>query len=396
MAIAVNEESEARHNLLTQLAPSGAENFITKVFCWLLNNTDFGNTFRDKLMETCDAAVPDVGAGCTWITQKNYRLDGTWKRPDMVCESADGNTALIFEHKVEADLQYDQLKNYRRIGEENFEKSGLILITKNRNQSSQEPNRCLLWSKVHEWLETAIDGTEDADALIARNFLELLEERGLGPMKKITVEQLKAFPLALELARVARVGEQRIKRLITRVAEDSTLLDLIQDESAKTDLDKLGPHFRWGRFGLYILGDREGGWNPGVFVGVVQYDRKYGNGMLSVNDQPGACLAVYVDGKWHGQYETSEEYSKLVGALASVVPDGWKLLKPELNSKPWNPVHPLTIYKPLKTVFGNAETGDEQVDRFVKEVHRVTKAVLELEEFRQFQELFRELLRQRP
>ena len=382
MAIAVNEESEARHNLLTQLAPGGAENFITEVFCWLLNNTDFGKTFRDKLVETSDATVPDVGAGCTWITQKSYRLDGAWKRPDMVCESADGKTALIFEHKVEANLRDHQPEDYRRIGEKNFENSGLIVITKNRSQGNQEPDYChLLWRQVHGWLETATDDTEDADAFVARNFLALLEERGLGPMEKITVEQLEAFPLAC-------VGEQRIKRLAERVAEDPRWLDLttgVQDETVKTDQDKLVFDDRWSRYGLYILGNKYGeSWNPGVFVGVMQYDRKHGT--LSVNDQPSACLTVYVDGKWHGKYETSEEYSNLVDALASVVTDGWEFHNPESNSKPQSSYNPLTIYKPLESVLRPAQTGDEQVDRFVKEVHRVTKAVLELKEFEQFRE----------
>ena len=403
MAITVNEESEARHNLLAQLLKaSGAENFITEVFCWLLNNTDFGNTFRDKLMETCktsDATVPDVGAGCTWITQKSYRLDGTPKRPDMVCESADGKTALIFEHKVDANLHYDQLKNYRRIGEDNFEKFRLILITKNKSQGNQEPDYChLLWRQVHGWLETAIDDTEDADALIARNFLALLEKRGLGPMEKITNEQLQAFPLACEYERVARVGEQRIRQLVERIAWEDPILDLvidIQEKTAKTDLDKLDPHFRWGRSGVYIFsGEYPDNWSPGVFVGVMLHSRDHGP--LSDNDQPVACLIVDVAEKWHGQYETSDQYSKLVGALESVVTNGWELHKPEPNSKRWNPWHPLTIYKPLEAVFENTQTGDEQVDRFVKEVHRVTKSVLELEEFRQFQELFRKWLRQRP
>ena len=393
MAIAVNEESEARHNLLTKLlTASGAENFITEVFCWLLNNTGFGKTFRDKLrdklMETCDATVPDVGAGCTWITQKSYsyRLDGTEKKaqPDMVCESADRKTALIFEHKVDAFLHDRQLENYRRMGEERFKKNyKLILITKNRSQGNQEPDCHLLWRQVHGWLETAIDDTEDAGALIARNFLALLEERGLGPMEKITVEQLEAFPLV-------RVGEQRIKQLVERVAWEDLILKLatdFQDETSKTDLNKLVPDFRWGRYGVYIFsGEYPDNWSPGVFVGVMLHSRDHGP--LSDNDQPVACLIVDVAEKWHNQYETSDEYSKLVGALESVVTNGWELHKPEPNSKPRNPWHPLTIYKPLEAVLRPAQTGDKQVDRFVKEVHKVTEKVLKLDEFREFRRWF--------
>ena len=380
----MNGEFEVRTDLLTRLAPSGAEDFITEVFCWLLDSTDFGNRFLVRLVETSNATVPDVGAGCRWTTQESYGLDGTAKRPDMVCKSADGNTALIFEHKVGADLHERQLENYRRVGDSQFKSSGLILITARKSQGDQEPDCHLLWREVYGWLSEWLEATvDDTGAFVARSFLALLEERGLGPMEQITVEQLRAIPAAL-------AGEQRIRRLVNRVAEHPVWQDLvagIQDETAKTAQEKRERNFRWGRCGLYVLGDRNAGsWSPGVFVGVMQDSSDHGP--PSVNDQQGsgpvACLIVDVHRRWHGQYEMNEAYSRLAGALRRDWPgaatDDWQVHEYERNR--W---HPLAIYKPLKAVFRTARTGDEQVDRFAAEVGSMAKAVLDLEEFSQFQ-----------
>lgn len=373
-------ESEVRNDLLTRLAPSGAEDFITEVLCWLLDSTDFGNRFLRRLMET-RAAVPDVGADCRWTTQESYGLDGTAKRPDMVCKSADGNTALIFEHKVGADLHDRQLENYRRIGEREFKNSGLILITAREGQHDQDPDCHLLWRDIHGWLSEWLEApVADTGAFVAQSFLALLEGRGLGPMEQITVEQLQAIPVAL-------AGEQRLKLLVNSVAEHPIWQDLVgrvQDETVKNVRDKRERNFRWGRYGLYLLGERNAGsWGPGVFVGVMQDSSDHGP--PTVNEAgPVACFIVDVHNRWHRRYENSEAYRRLADAVhrqwPDAVTDDWRVHEHERNR--W---HPLAIYKPLEAVFGSARTGDDQADRFVKEVGDVARAVLDLEEFGQFQ-----------
>lgn len=394
--MAVNGELEARNDLLTRLAPSGAEDFITEVFCWLLDRTDFCNGFLARLMETSGATVPEVGAGCRWTTQERYELDGTAKQPDMVCKSADGNTALIFEHKVDTDLRDRQLEDYRRIGAKEFQNSGLVLITARDSQRDQDPDCHLLWRQVHEWLSEWLDAAvDDTGAFVGRGFLALLEERGLGPMEEITVEQLRAIPeLLADQRRVRRLvsnGEQRLRLLVNRATEHAVWQELVagvQDETAGTVQDKRERGFRWGRYGLYLLGDRNSAtWGPGVFAGVLQDSSDHGP--PSVNDPQGsgpvACLIVDVARRWHGRYETSEAYSRLAGALRRRWPgattDGWQVYEYERNR--W---HPLVVYKPLKAVFRTVRTGDEQVERFADEVGGVAEAVLNLAEFSQFQQ----------
>ena len=392
----VNGEFEARKDLLTRLAPSGAEDFITEVFRWLLESTGFGSGFLARLVETSGATVPEVGVGCRWTTQERYELDGTERQPDMVCKSADGKTALIFEHKVGAELHERQLEDYRQIGESEFDNSGVILITARRSQGGQDPDCHLLWRQVHgwmaEWLEAAVDVT---GAFVARNFLALLEERGLGPMKEIMVEQLRSIPAVLADQRrielLLRSSDERLKLLVNRAAEHPAWADLVagdHDDTARATPDRRERNFRWGRYGLYVLGDRNSAsWSPGVFVGVLQDSSDHGP--PSVNDQQGsgpvACVIIDVARSWHGRYETSDAYSRLACALRRRWPgaadDDWQVY--EFDRNRW---HPLTVYKPLETVFGTARTGDEQICRLVAEVGSVARAVLDLEEFSQFQQ----------
>ena len=379
----MDAETDTQYGLLTRLAPSGAEDFITEVFRWLLDGTDFGHRFLDKLFEKGAGTIPEVGAGCSWATQESYGLDGTSRRPDMVCISAEGNTALIFEHKVGADLHEGQLDNYRRIGEKQFKNSGLILITARRSQHDQNPDCHLLWREVHGWLSEWLEVADDVAGFVARNFLGLLEERGLGPMEEITVEQLRAIPLAL-------AGEKRIRLLINSAVERPIWQELAggtQNEATQAVQHKRERNFRWGRYGLYLLGDRNSGsWGPGVFMGVMRDNSDHGP--PSVNDQRGsgpiACLIVDVHKRWHGHFETSESYSRLIDALRRLCPgvadNDWQVHE---DGNRW---HPLVIHKPLEALLEAARTGDDQVDRFVAEVGSVAKAMLELEEFRKFKE----------
>ena len=107
-------EPSPREDLLARLAPSGAEDFITEAFCWLLARTGFGDSFLDRLIQFGQGGLPAVGARCSWGTQQSIEVDGISKRPDMMCVSADEDYALIFEHKVNAALHPGQLDDYRR------------------------------------------------------------------------------------------------------------------------------------------------------------------------------------------------------------------------------------------------------------------------------------------
>ena len=386
--------AEANDDLLARLAPGGAENFITNALCWLLERTEFEARFLRKLAEFSARNLPRIGTDCTWTTQRVFDLDGAAKRPDMVCVSADGEKALIFEHKVDTALAEWQLEAYRGVGKQQFEQSRLILITARKSQLDQDPDCHLLWRQIHGWLSTwlAEDHIDDIARFVSHSFLRLLEEKGLGPMEPITGRQLQAIPHAVE-------GERRIKALMDGVAEHPRWRELVAEHPRwrkLTEADEIEKEkrFRWGRYGLYLLGGTaEKTWKPGIFVGVIKDSGDHGP--PSVNEQEGsgpvACLIIDVArGKKHPKYEDSKPFDNLVLALSRRWPsneaDDWRLHRESVHGKKGNLWHPVAIHKPLETVLRNACTGDCQVDRFVKDVGSIAETVINLEELGLFRE----------
>lgn len=368
------------NNLLVQLSvrTRGEEDFITDVFCWLLKHTGFGKQFLEILRGIGVAWIDEFESGCSWQTQKTYRLDQTDKRLDMVCLSNDGKFALIFEHKVLASIDKQQLANYEQIANERFDNNwNLILITARENPQDQNSYKHLLWREIYEWLSKwHNDCVEEIPRFVTSNFLRLLDTRGLGPMDEITGDQLRAIP-------VAREGEQRIKTLIHRVAEHPKWEEL--KDGADNGRER---GFAWGRSGIYLIGAHNAGtWNPAVFIGVMHNGNDHGPASVNHQQGPGpiACLIVDVHSRYHGDYENSEPYSTLVDALRrfwrSDSTDGWRIYECKRNL--W---HPLTIYKPLESIFRTTETGEDQVDAFVNELHKVANVVLKLDEFVRFRE----------
>ena len=355
--------AQAEDDLLTRLAPGGAENFITNALCWLLEHTEFEARFLHKLAELGEKSLPEIGMGCSWTTQKAFVLDGAAKQPDMVCVSADKKKAFIFEHKVGAALAEKQLDGYRLVGKQQFEQFGLILITARNSQLGQNPDCHLLWRQIHEWLSTWLaedheDRIDEVTRFVSRSFLGLLEEKGLGPMEPITKQQLQAIPRAVE-------GERRIRALMDSVAEHPRWRGVVKPDEFEKE-----KNFLWGRYGMYLLGGKA--WvtlKPGIFVGVMRDSRDHGP--PSVNEQEGsgpvACLIIDVaKGKKHPKYEDSEPFLKLVQALSGLWPgnkaDDWRVHRESVHGKKGHLWHPVAIHKPLETVLQCACTADEQVE----------------------------------
>ena len=305
----------------------------------------------------------------------------------MMCIFADKNYALIFEHKVNAPLRAGQLDDYRRIGERRFDQFAVVLITARRSQLDQDPDCHLLWRQVHGWVAKWLhDGSPDtAAAFVARNFLHLLQVRGVGPMEPITPQQLLAIPRAA-------VGTRRIRTLVKSAAQQTYWQDMVERFPDDASQGPLESDSRWGRCGMYLLGNRNSGsWAPGVFVGVVQDSSDHGPPSVGSHDGPGpaACLIVDVHRQWHATYARSEPYARLVQAFLRLWPltgdDDWQVHQ---DSNAW---HPLAVHKPLEIVLRAADSGDDQMERFVDDLRRIAQAVFELEELWAFrQSLHRE------
>ena len=390
-----------RYTLLERLAPGGAEDFITEVFCWILQQKDVGDSFfeflKNEKREWRDrAAANDIISGiqegeCSWSTQQSGRISGGVKRLDMICESGkqtliSGKQALIFEHKAWAHLHANQLKNYRQVGKK-YAKSAIILITARPYQKEQNPDLHFLWRDVHKWLNDWLcdrtTGTDDTNLeFVCRNFLTLLEKRGLGPMPLIEARHCEAFGYMHD----AKEGRQRIKELLN-VVKDHGWPQIVQG-AMKADSEMLNSpklEDRWGRIGFSVLE----GWRPGMFIGVLHDGGDHNVKLLDEKISPDACVILDMHCKQYPEYRNNDHYKELVKRLTEKWPsDGsaaWQAYH-HLDTPNPNRWHPLHIRRKLADILLDEKSGEEQVDAFFEAVKEVVEFIVGLEEFRKLRE----------
>lgn len=372
--------------LLARLAPGGAEDFITEVFCWILQQKGVGIAFLKFLegREWCCRAIANKIISeiqreePSWKTQDSRRISSGSVRLDMICES--GKQALIFEHKTWARLHDNQLENYRQVGKE-YDKSAIILITARpyQKQKEQNPDLHFLWRDVHKWLNDRLcgkaTGTDDTNLeFVCRNFLTLLEKRGLGPMLPIEHRHFEAFGYMHD----AEEGRQRIKELLEAVKDR---WPQIAPEAMKTDLRIKD---RWGRIGCDVLE----GWRPGMFIGVLHDGRDHKVELLDEKTGPDACVILDMDCKQYPEYQNNCHYKELVNCLMKEWPPGsatWQAYH-HLNAQNPNRWHPLHIRRKLADILLDGKSGEEQVDAFFETVKEVVEFIVGLEEFRRLRE----------
>ena len=160
--------------LLESLKKHRLENFITEAFAWILkNHSDFSKYFVVWIMAKPNMELPEIDEkDCKWITQ--YNLYGVF--PDMVCLS--NKNAIVFEHKVNADLSDNQLQKYKDCAAKKFgnSKVKVVLITAKSSQHSQNPDLALCWYDIYNLIDDWLQKNTDAVAkFIFKDFLKLLK-----------------------------------------------------------------------------------------------------------------------------------------------------------------------------------------------------------------------------
>ena len=384
---------EEQYTLLERLAPSGAEDFITEVFCWILQQESAGNAFleflKEQTQEDRNGAIVDIisdiqNGEYSWKTQKSHQISGGIKRLDMVCES--GKQALIFEHKVWASLHANQLENYREVGKSKYDKFAIILITARSHQKKQDPDLHFLWRDVHKWLRYFLDqktGNDDASLeFVYRNFLTLLEKRWLGPMPPVEDKHFTAFGYMHD----AEEGIQRTKKLIREMKDR---WPQILQESMKTDsgiLDSPDWQDSEGRVGWNVLKS----WRPGIFIGVLHNGNDHKTKLLDKETNLNtlyACVILDIERRKCPKYWNNLHYKKLVKILMEKWPyDGsktWQFYhhiddEDVQNPNFWHPIH---IRRRLADILLNEKSGEEQADAFFESIREVVEFIVGLEAF---------------
>lgn len=129
------------------------ENFITQIFAWLLkNNEDFQYCFIKYLSEKYNnTEINGLGRSLNVNTQVNVICDdGSIGYIDMLVDN--GETYLIFEHKVSSCLSDNQINKYITATDFTDKKTISILITFDRAQFEQAADISITWRDVHRFI----------------------------------------------------------------------------------------------------------------------------------------------------------------------------------------------------------------------------------------------------
>ena len=371
--------------LLDAVAPRGRyEDFITNAFCWLLSNVPglgpaFLNFLRGKEADGVPSPgrhpIPDLDEdSLEWDTQTSFWREGQHPvRPDMTC--ADGKRGIVFEHKTWTRLHAEQLANYRNHAPSLFRDAPIVLITAHRGQHDQHPDLALCWSEVHACLD---DWVAPGDAGYAvREFQTLLARRGLGPMSKLPIEDVRSF----------RPLERTLHSILGSVAQREWKGD--GERKVRSE---------WGRVGFMVRGQKATGgdaptWNPGVFVGVMLDGWDHCTKPSHPERGPDACVIVSVRKDVQAKVREPPQSQRLAEKLEEVKKmnasplHNWQIYRHALHEAVRreryglhhgpNPWHPLHIRRPLADLLCDASTGEEQAQRFYEELRKVTDLVLD-------------------
>ncbi|MEM6503764.1 MAG: hypothetical protein AAF685_18285 [Cyanobacteria bacterium P01_C01_bin.89] len=269
----------------------------------------------------------------------------------------------------------------------------MVLITASTRQHGQNFDIALCWSDVFQIIERWRKDNSDPSLFVFDDFLELIQEEGMGPPAPISSEAMRHYYASSNLKRTI---SELVRRILMR--NWSTYI--------QKDYKKVMPGLQNGwneRYGYYP-GQEHGkigiqlldGYYPGIYVGVDVDGDQYGFTPSHLDKGPDCCLILEFDESVHRQYLTNPNYAQLVKRLSGKVAaldDGWELYRcladptideySRLGHHYWRPIY---LRKPLLEVLAGAQTGEEQGDRFYDETNRLIKLVTEEDSFWQLRD----------
>lgn len=358
---------------------SPIENFITEAFAWLLRNDV---AVREAIMsllfkqgQECGIEIPHIGNSERINTQVNF----AGKYPDMLWDSTDNVSCLIFEHKVWSELHDEQLYNYRQYAEEKLVKSfAIVLITAHSGQHKQNPDLALCWYQVAEAIEK-IEGDSEKGQWIRKEFIQLLRSNGLvdfSPLNPLSIayyyDSKKIDKQLYDIAQITVNKQWPIQQLDRRISYNKPAYQRHVGIN-----ERCGRYDSWGRIGLEFNNVSkeysDGGWNPGIFCGFLIDSEDHGTHDLMGNE-PIAALIIDIDEPLHSKLVSSSLYKELVCEL--MLPNGWKLSNRIVDNKNENLWHPLIIYQNLSDFIGNRTTLEQQSEMFFEQMSELQNALI--------------------
>ncbi len=337
------------------------ENFVTEAFSWILKNND---SLAKLIIKKMLGHEVEIKGDIRCSTQVNF--SGVY--PDMLIEF--DNKVIISEHKVWAELHDNQIENYRRHAEENFDDFKIILITATPAQhSSKATDVDLCWSDIYEviksWNATSEDSSSDT---IVPSFLRLLRDEGLGPAEPIKFASIRNYNYVKNLP-------YEVKDLLTFIENKygERLDKIITEESRRQDA--------WGRYGFSFLAH----WNPGLFIGFLLDEKDHRVEPIAGMSSPDFSLIVDFDKRYHSGYPKDETYLEFKKELKSIIDSTtyeWDMYDIANHGKGQNIWHPIHIRVPMSELFKGAEDIEMQTQRFFDYIEDLIPPILKLDTFK--------------
>lgn len=345
----------------TTPARSQSENYLTEIFCWLLNESPEAEKRFWQLI-----AQKESQAGCFdqarqakarhWKTQERRKSsEGANVIADLVCFSDSGAVLALIESKVDSHLHENQMKNYGQV----FPGVPRILLVKDRSQLT-EPGQSeadVLWSEVTE----AVSDVAGQD-LPTREFCRYLTEEGLGVMPKLSAASADEFSNCMALLRVLKQTFKNVKAINNK----ETLQDTFRGISEEIQPRALFFRDEWGRCGLEWTHADEANkgtrhWIPAIFTGIMRDGEDHclpvevRNELLLY-----VCIDLQYDQSWHAALLQTANWSSFQEEFLEAMREKGLTDRASLA----NAWHPVMAYLPVSTFMKkiNPETGEVKAD----------------------------------
>lgn len=377
------------YNLLTSLRKyrprenqDPLENFVTEAFAWLLkNNKNFSDFFLRKILmrlPTYSGLDLQVSLDCKWATQMNFA--GIF--PDMVAELNNG-TLLVFEHKVWAQLHPGQLDGYKQFSSANYSGSHLILITASEAQHFQNPDLALCWRDVYVWIEEWIQLEGKQVDFIFLDFLNLLQEEGLGPVAPVSHEGILSYYSARGFkTQVINLIQQAEKRDWSHI-HSQIIVNSFKKANGKAYYELNG------RVALLILDNS----CPSLTTGFILDWEPYCVSPLSGMSSPDFSVMLRIVDDFQDKYLELQAYQAFVQILRrkiELLGDGW-VFYDHINDSQLaerNKGFPIHVRKPMLDLLRGTKKSEEQVNKFMQANELILTKILECQEFWEMREIF--------
>ncbi|MBY0552939.1 PD-(D/E)XK nuclease family protein [bacterium] len=384
---------EDKFGLLAACEKFGGENYLTETWAWILKNNQI--LLTSYIRELFDVQITDRSFNI--LTQKYARTDSNTGYIDLVITTSE--YCFIYEHKINHSFEEAQILKYIEWAKSKGYPTEKIMSATvsgyfiNHEETVKDSKNIIvnyLWHEIFKFLDKKIETEKftETEKFVLRCFQNLLIKNELTwEETEVSMEGLKNYYAALEVNR-------SLRDMFTHIKEQydwKNVYELFPRSGGKKRPPKT-PMERWGRIGIDL--DREIGWTPSIFIGVLTDTKDHKVHPSSPELGPDFCLIIDIDKNRFGDFDLSNEYINLKSDMQKWVNengDGWKFydhLK-EATGSP-NLWHPLYIRKPLYKILEDSVTPEEQRKKIEVAMTLLLNAILNKSSFLKMKKSFSE------